>query len=275
MEPRIALALRHQPDDGEAAVAAGAGGAVRTALHPGRGPVAGTGRGVRPRGGGQAGTRRGPDGHVVVPGRLLHDGGVPGRQPRGDRRGGDAGHGHLGPRLGRPRPGQPRSDSGPRPDHGRDRRTRAVRGGAGRTPGDRTPPPDVRVGSLRGLHPGPGPGDRGTLPVLAGGRGRGHVPHLVGRPGACGGGESGRVEPHPRLPTGRLDDPLPAGVLNGRGQLGDGAIDLRAWCELVEAAGYRGPIEVELFNEELWARDGVEVLEETVGRFVDHAGRLG
>ncbi|AOR34173.1 sugar phosphate isomerase [Streptomyces fodineus] len=61
--------------------------------------------------------------------------------------------------------------------------------------------------------------------------------------------------------------PLPEGVLNGRGQLGDGAIDLREWRGYVEAAGYTGPIEVELFNEELWARDGREVLAETVERF--------
>jgi sugar phosphate isomerase/epimerase len=62
--------------------------------------------------------------------------------------------------------------------------------------------------------------------------------------------------------------PLPAGVLNGRGQLGDGAIDMRAWRERVEATGWTGFIEVELFNDGLWARDGVEVLEETAGRFV-------
>ncbi|MFF1506113.1 sugar phosphate isomerase/epimerase family protein [Streptomyces sp. NPDC058326] len=61
--------------------------------------------------------------------------------------------------------------------------------------------------------------------------------------------------------------PLPQGVLNGRGQLGDGCIDLRAWADLVEKAGYTGPVEVELFNDELWARDGVEVLEETLERF--------
>lgn len=65
--------------------------------------------------------------------------------------------------------------------------------------------------------------------------------------------------------------PLPAGVLNGRGQLGDGAIDLRAWRERVDAAGYSGPVEVELFNEGLWARDGVEVLAETATRYVRHA----
>ncbi|WP_435845680.1 sugar phosphate isomerase/epimerase family protein [Streptomyces exfoliatus] len=62
--------------------------------------------------------------------------------------------------------------------------------------------------------------------------------------------------------------PLPAGVLNGRGQLGEGCIDLRAWADLVEKAGYTGPVEVELFNDELWARDGVEVLEETLERFL-------
>ncbi|GAA3371760.1 hypothetical protein GCM10020367_23720 [Streptomyces sannanensis] len=41
---------------------------------------------------------------------------------------------------------------------------------------------------------------------------------------------------------------------HGRGRLGDGAIDLRAWCEPVTAAGYDGPVEVELFHEGLWAR---------------------
>ncbi|MEU8619372.1 sugar phosphate isomerase/epimerase family protein [Streptomyces sp. NPDC048623] len=62
--------------------------------------------------------------------------------------------------------------------------------------------------------------------------------------------------------------PLPAGVLTGRGQLGTGAIDFSAWCALVADAGYDGPIEVELFNDELWARDGVEVLEETAEAFL-------
>ncbi|KUN83398.1 sugar phosphate isomerase [Streptomyces bungoensis] len=65
--------------------------------------------------------------------------------------------------------------------------------------------------------------------------------------------------------------PLPEGVLNGRGQIGDGAIDMRAWKGCAEAAGYTGPIEVELFNEGLWARDGREVLKETAERFLAHA----
>ncbi|WP_327355910.1 sugar phosphate isomerase/epimerase family protein [Streptomyces sp. NBC_01304] len=65
--------------------------------------------------------------------------------------------------------------------------------------------------------------------------------------------------------------PLPEGVLTGRGQLGDGAIDMREWRGYVDQQGYTGPIEVELFNEALWARDGREVLRETAERFVAHA----
>ncbi|GGY17798.1 sugar phosphate isomerase/epimerase family protein [Streptomyces djakartensis] len=64
--------------------------------------------------------------------------------------------------------------------------------------------------------------------------------------------------------------PLPQGVLTGRGQIGDGSIDMREWKAYVEAAGYTGAIEVELFNDGLWARDGREVLAETAARFVEH-----
>ncbi|MEU7299174.1 sugar phosphate isomerase/epimerase family protein [Streptomyces sp. NPDC007206] len=85
------------------------------------------------------------------------------------------------------------------------------------------------------------------------------APAQIARAGAAG-----------RIHTFQLADwttPLPEGVLNGRGQLGDGAIDMREWRDHVEAAGYTGPIEVELFNEGLWARDGREVLAETAERF--------
>jgi sugar phosphate isomerase/epimerase len=47
-------------------------------------------------------------------------------------------------------------------------------------------------------------------------------------------------------------------------------IDMRQWKDCVEAAGYTGPIEVELFNEGLWARDGRQVLAETAERFLAH-----
>ncbi|MFB8037689.1 sugar phosphate isomerase/epimerase family protein [Streptomyces sp. NPDC056004] len=65
--------------------------------------------------------------------------------------------------------------------------------------------------------------------------------------------------------------PLPAGVLVGRGQLGDGAVDFRAFRSLVEATGFDGPVEVEIFNEALWARDGAEVLAEVASRYAEHA----
>ncbi|OKJ76218.1 sugar phosphate isomerase/epimerase family protein [Streptomyces sp. CB02460] len=65
--------------------------------------------------------------------------------------------------------------------------------------------------------------------------------------------------------------PLPAGVLLGRGQLGDGSVDFRFFREAVEAAGFTGPIEVEIFNEALWARDGAEVLTEVASRYAEHA----
>ncbi|MET7869054.1 sugar phosphate isomerase/epimerase family protein [Streptomyces cyaneofuscatus] len=65
--------------------------------------------------------------------------------------------------------------------------------------------------------------------------------------------------------------PLPAGVLLGRGQLGDGTVDFRTLRAKVEAAGFDGPIEVEIFNETLWARDGAEVLAEVAERYLQHA----
>ncbi|MEU1618017.1 sugar phosphate isomerase/epimerase family protein [Streptomyces sp. NPDC005722] len=64
--------------------------------------------------------------------------------------------------------------------------------------------------------------------------------------------------------------PLPEGVLLGRGQLGDGCIDLRGFRELVDAAGYTGAVEVEIFNPALWARDGAGVLAETADRYRRH-----
>jgi sugar phosphate isomerase/epimerase len=64
--------------------------------------------------------------------------------------------------------------------------------------------------------------------------------------------------------------PLPEGVLLGRGQLGDGSVDLRWFREQVDATGFDGPIEVEIFNPALWARDGAEVLAEVADRYREH-----
>ncbi|MEV7098558.1 sugar phosphate isomerase/epimerase family protein [Amycolatopsis sp. NPDC051045] len=60
--------------------------------------------------------------------------------------------------------------------------------------------------------------------------------------------------------------PLPDPLL-GRALPGDGPIDHRHLRAAVEAAGYTGPIEVEVFNAQLWARPGAEVLAETVAAF--------
>jgi sugar phosphate isomerase/epimerase len=60
--------------------------------------------------------------------------------------------------------------------------------------------------------------------------------------------------------------PLPD-VLMGRGLMGDGVIDNRKLRLLVDAAGYRGPIEVEIFNRALWDADPDTVLTQVVDRF--------
>jgi sugar phosphate isomerase/epimerase len=63
-------------------------------------------------------------------------------------------------------------------------------------------------------------------------------------------------------------DPLPADVLLARAMMGDGVIDFRPIREAVEAAGYRGDIEVEIFNADVWAADGDQVLATMARRFV-------
>lgn len=64
--------------------------------------------------------------------------------------------------------------------------------------------------------------------------------------------------------------PLPEGVLTGRGLLGDGCVELRRFRTAVDAAGYTGPIEAEIFNDDLWATPGPEVLRLLLDRFAEH-----
>ncbi|MDQ6670329.1 MAG: sugar phosphate isomerase/epimerase [Chloroflexota bacterium] len=59
----------------------------------------------------------------------------------------------------------------------------------------------------------------------------------------------------------------PPDHLLGRGMMGDGIIQLRRIREAVEAAGYEGPIEVEIFNQHLWDMPGEQVLELMKERF--------
>lgn len=57
-------------------------------------------------------------------------------------------------------------------------------------------------------------------------------------------------------------------MLLDRGMMGDGVIDLPAIRRMIEAAGYHGPQEVEIFSaEDWWKRPGDEVLATCVARF--------
>jgi sugar phosphate isomerase/epimerase len=56
-------------------------------------------------------------------------------------------------------------------------------------------------------------------------------------------------------------------VLAGRGMMGDGVIDLPRIRDLVEAAGYDGPIEVEVINRDLWRLPGDELVALACERF--------
>ncbi len=46
----------------------------------------------------------------------------------------------------------------------------------------------------------------------------------------------------------------------GRGMMGDGVIELQRIRAAVDAAGYAGPIEVEIFNQSVWDSPGDEIL---------------
>lgn len=63
--------------------------------------------------------------------------------------------------------------------------------------------------------------------------------------------------------------PMAADPLVSRGMMGDGVIDFGAIAAMVSAAGYDGDIEVEIFNEEVWATDGHTVLDTMKDRYRD------
>jgi sugar phosphate isomerase/epimerase len=59
-------------------------------------------------------------------------------------------------------------------------------------------------------------------------------------------------------------------LVTDRGMMGDGVIDLRRIRGLLEAAGYRGPVEVEIFSAtDWWVRPEDEVLEFCMSRLLD------
>lgn len=61
----------------------------------------------------------------------------------------------------------------------------------------------------------------------------------------------------------------PPDHLLGRGLMGDGVIELRRLREAIDAAGYNGPIEVEIFNQRVWDTPGEQVLSVIKQRFLE------
>ncbi len=55
-------------------------------------------------------------------------------------------------------------------------------------------------------------------------------------------------------------------LLNDRGMMGDGVVELKKLRGWVEAAGYQGFAEVEIFSEAWWQRPGDEVLDTCLAR---------
>jgi sugar phosphate isomerase/epimerase len=56
-------------------------------------------------------------------------------------------------------------------------------------------------------------------------------------------------------------------ILNDRGMMGDGVIDIRRVRSAVEALGFRGYVEIELFSERWWSRPMEEVISTCIERF--------
>lgn len=66
--------------------------------------------------------------------------------------------------------------------------------------------------------------------------------------------------------------PIPADALLGRGHVGDGVADIPALARAVAATGYRGPVEVEIFNQDVWDAPGDETLATIVDRHAEYLG---
>ncbi|MFC8043363.1 sugar phosphate isomerase/epimerase family protein [Nocardia sp. NPDC057353] len=64
-------------------------------------------------------------------------------------------------------------------------------------------------------------------------------------------------------------NPMAADPLLSRGMMGDGVVDFASIGGWVRTAGYRGDVEVEIFNAEVWAADGHRVIETMKQRYRD------
>ncbi|MGY0498529.1 sugar phosphate isomerase/epimerase family protein [Nocardia sp. FBN12] len=64
-------------------------------------------------------------------------------------------------------------------------------------------------------------------------------------------------------------NPMTADPLLSRGMMGDGVIDFTTIGRWVRDAGYRGDVEIEIFNAEVWSSDGHAVIETMKQRYRD------
>ncbi len=61
--------------------------------------------------------------------------------------------------------------------------------------------------------------------------------------------------------------PIASDALLSRGYMGDGYIDFESITRLVAATGYSGPVEVEIFNQEIWDSPAASVLATVKERY--------
>lgn len=59
-------------------------------------------------------------------------------------------------------------------------------------------------------------------------------------------------------------------MLKGRGMMGDGVIEISRIRKAVEKTGYSGPIEVEIFNDQIWSQAGDDTLVQMKERYLGH-----
>jgi sugar phosphate isomerase/epimerase len=58
-------------------------------------------------------------------------------------------------------------------------------------------------------------------------------------------------------------------LLMSRGMMGQGVIDIPRLRQAAENAGYSGPIEVEIFNEEVWQTPVRELIQQVRASYLE------
>jgi sugar phosphate isomerase/epimerase len=63
----------------------------------------------------------------------------------------------------------------------------------------------------------------------------------------------------------KVSDPL-----TSRSMMGDGIIEIKRIREAVETAGYRGPVEVEILNKDIWNQSCYQTIKQVKERFIEY-----